>query len=47
MHLRIKPIRNLNAVTLLDLGIPRGITGWSYVAGPVHIRVCYLNEFYK
>lgn len=38
VHLRIKPVSNLNAVTLTDLGIPRGITGWSYVAGSIHIN---------
>jgi len=50
VHLRIKPISSLNAVTLIDLGNPRGITGWSYVAGSVHINVCItsikpINEF--
>lgn len=42
MHLRIKPISSLNAITLTDLGVPRGITGWSYVAGAVNINVCHL-----
>lgn len=42
MHLRIRPISSLNAVTLIDFGVPRGITGWSYVAGAVNINVCYL-----
>ncbi|XP_012233175.1 RNA 3'-terminal phosphate cyclase [Linepithema humile] len=42
VHLRIKPISSLNAVTLTDLGVPRGITGWSYVAGAVNI-----NEAHK
>ncbi|XP_011877577.1 PREDICTED: RNA 3'-terminal phosphate cyclase [Vollenhovia emeryi] len=38
LHLRLKPVRNLNAVTLTDLGVPLGITGWAYVAGSVHIN---------
>ncbi|KAI4498531.1 hypothetical protein M0802_006466 [Mischocyttarus mexicanus] len=42
VHLRIKPIRNLNAVQITDPGIPRGISGWAYVAGSVNI-----NEAYK
>jgi len=51
VHLRIKPVSSLNAVTLIDLGTPRGITGWSYVAGSVHMNVCYspiesTNEFF-
>lgn len=40
VRLRIKPVGNLNTITLLDPGVPRGITGWSYVAGAVHINVC-------
>jgi len=44
MHLHIKPISNLNAVTLIDVGVPRGITGWSYVAGAVNINVCHLSD---
>lgn len=43
MHLHIKPVSSLNAVTLTDLGVPRGITGWSYVAGSVHINVRHFN----
>lgn len=39
MHLRIKPVSNLNAVTLTTQGNPRKVTGWSYVAGTVHINV--------
>lgn len=42
LHLRIKPVRKLEAVALTDAGVPRGITGWSYVAGAVHI-----NEAHK
>ncbi|KAM0733810.1 RNA 3'-terminal phosphate cyclase [Formica fusca] len=42
VHLRIKPIGSLNAITLLDPGVPRGITGWSYIAGAVNI-----NEAHK
>ncbi|XP_011701402.1 PREDICTED: RNA 3'-terminal phosphate cyclase [Wasmannia auropunctata] len=38
VHLRVKPVSSLNAVTLIDPGIPRGITGWSYVAGSVHMN---------
>lgn len=42
----IQPIRNLNSVTLIDSGVPKEITGWSYVAGAVHIKVCVAaNEF--
>lgn len=42
MHLRIKPIGSLKAITLLDPGVPRGITGWSYIAGAVNINVCII-----
>jgi len=52
VHLRIKPVSSLNAVTLIDLGTPRGITGWSYVAGSVHMNVTLqlnlrMNSFSK
>nr|XP_050853609.1 RNA 3'-terminal phosphate cyclase isoform X2 [Vespula vulgaris] len=33
VHLRITPIRNLNAVDITDLGIPCDISGWAFVAG--------------
>ncbi|KAG7212602.1 hypothetical protein KM043_012895 [Ampulex compressa] len=42
VHLRITPVRNLNAISLTDPGVPRGITGWSYVAGALSI-----NEAHK
>ncbi|XP_033222086.1 RNA 3'-terminal phosphate cyclase isoform X2 [Belonocnema kinseyi] len=41
-HLRIKPVKHLNAVDLTNPGIPSQITGWSYVAGVVPI-----NEAHK
>ncbi|XP_043481959.1 RNA 3'-terminal phosphate cyclase [Leptopilina heterotoma] len=41
-HLKIKPVKNLNAITLTDAGYPVKITGWSYVAGVVP-----LNEGHK
>ncbi|KAK2583716.1 hypothetical protein KPH14_009636 [Odynerus spinipes] len=42
VHLRVTPVKNLNAVDITDLGIPHGISGWAYVAGCVHT-----NEAYK
>lgn len=39
MHLRIKPIKYLNAVDITDLGIPRGISGWAYVSNR-SVNVC-------
>ncbi|RLU19743.1 hypothetical protein DMN91_008300 [Ooceraea biroi] len=42
LHLRVRPVGSLNAVVLTDAGVPRGIAGWSYVAGAVHI-----NEAHK
>ncbi|XP_011645114.1 RNA 3'-terminal phosphate cyclase isoform X1 [Pogonomyrmex barbatus] len=38
LHLHIKPVSNLNAVTLINQGLPIEITMWSYVAGSVHIN---------
>ncbi|XP_053970899.1 RNA 3'-terminal phosphate cyclase [Hylaeus volcanicus] len=38
VHLYIKPVHFLNAVTLLDPGIPCDITGWASVAGVVRIE---------
>lgn len=43
MHLRITPIKNLNSVTLTDPGMPRGVTGWAYVAGCVNINVIFYS----
>lgn len=41
VHLYIKPVYTLKAITLTDPGIPREITGWAYVAGVVHIKEAY------
>ncbi|XP_047353777.1 RNA 3'-terminal phosphate cyclase-like isoform X1 [Vespa velutina] len=38
VHLRITPIRNLNAVNIIDLGILRKISGWAYVTGYISIK---------
>ncbi|KOC68856.1 RNA 3'-terminal phosphate cyclase [Habropoda laboriosa] len=38
VHLYVKPIQTLKAVTLTDPGIPHEIFGWAYVAGVVPIR---------
>ncbi|XP_078050648.1 RNA 3'-terminal phosphate cyclase [Augochlora pura] len=38
VHLYIKPVRGLNAVNLIDPGVPKEIIGWAYVAGVVHIK---------
>lgn len=39
VHLRIYPIKKLNAVTLLEPGNLVSISGWAYVAGSVNITV--------
>ncbi|XP_050494138.1 RNA 3'-terminal phosphate cyclase isoform X1 [Bombus huntii] len=38
VHLYIKPVHTLKAITLTDPGIPHEIVGWAYVAGVVHFR---------
>ncbi|XP_066584921.1 RNA 3'-terminal phosphate cyclase-like [Prorops nasuta] len=42
VHLHIKPIKSLKAITLTDPGIPNAVTGWAFTAGSVNI-----NEGYK
>lgn len=37
--MNVQPISNLNAVTLIDQGIPQNIIGFSHVTGAVHIYV--------
>ena len=39
VHLRIQPIKSLNAVNITNVGEPVGISGWSYVSGSVNINV--------
>ncbi|XP_014467743.1 PREDICTED: RNA 3'-terminal phosphate cyclase [Dinoponera quadriceps] len=38
VSLQVSPIRNLNAVTLVDPGVPQKIGGSSFVSGAVHIN---------
>ncbi|XP_043273462.1 RNA 3'-terminal phosphate cyclase-like [Venturia canescens] len=38
VHLKIKPIRSLKAIEMMEPGDPTGISGWSYVAGSVNIN---------
>lgn len=44
VELWVKPIDYLNPITLINLGVPREIEGWSYVAGVVHINEAYKME---
>nr|XP_033338873.1 RNA 3'-terminal phosphate cyclase isoform X1 [Megalopta genalis]XP_033338874.1 RNA 3'-terminal phosphate cyclase isoform X1 [Megalopta genalis] len=38
VRLYVKPVRVLNAVNLIDPGVPKDIVGWAYVAGVVYIE---------
>ncbi|XP_015430358.1 PREDICTED: RNA 3'-terminal phosphate cyclase [Dufourea novaeangliae] len=38
IHLYIKPVHVLNAITLVDPGVPNEVLGWAYVAGVVPIK---------
>ncbi|XP_076643068.1 RNA 3'-terminal phosphate cyclase [Halictus rubicundus] len=38
VHLYVKPVHALNAISLIDPGVPNEIVGWAYVAGVVHIK---------
>lgn len=39
LELKVKPIKSLKAVTLLDPGEVTGINGWAFVAGTTYIDV--------
>ncbi|XP_017886985.1 RNA 3'-terminal phosphate cyclase-like isoform X2 [Ceratina calcarata] len=44
VHLYVKPVHTLKAITLTDPGIAQEILGWAYVAGVVPIREAYKME---
>ena len=41
VHLYIKPVQSLKAITLTDPGVPSEVAGWAYVAGVVPIKEAY------
>ncbi|XP_015115552.1 RNA 3'-terminal phosphate cyclase [Diachasma alloeum] len=41
VNLRIKPIKNLKPIEVINQGNIKGISGWAYVAGSVHLNAAY------